>query len=214
METGLITMPAALASGIMMPLAGWLYDRIGPKIPTIMGLLWVAVTTYMLRSLDVDTPTSTIYLLLIVRATGMPFAMMPAQTAALSVIPPALIRRASAITNIISRVSASFGIALLTSVMNNRMALHAARYSEVLTWNNLGLQFFFQQAGRCSAENLGAGEAVGPALSPGFAGQIRLCTGHRRCVHNNCGHITLLALVPAFFLYKGEAEGRGTLGWE
>ena len=212
METGLITMPAALASGIMMPLAGWLYDRIGPKIPTMLGLLWVAVTTYMLKSLDVDTPTSTIYLLLIMRAMGMPFAMMPAQTAALSVIPPALIGRASAITNIISRVSASFGIALLTSVMNNRMALHAARYREALTWDNLGLQFFFQQADAL-LKIWGQGKLLAQFYLQSLLAKYAFVRAIGDVFIITAG-ITLLALVPALFLYKGEAEGRGPLGWE
>ena len=35
METGLLMMPGALVSGAIMPLTGWLFDRVGPR-----PLLW------------------------------------------------------------------------------------------------------------------------------------------------------------------------------
>jgi hypothetical protein len=39
METGLLFLPQMLAAGIMMPISGWLLDRIGPKPLSIPGLL-------------------------------------------------------------------------------------------------------------------------------------------------------------------------------
>ena len=63
--------------------------------------------------------------------------MMPVQTALMSEIPKALVSRASAMTNIISRVSGSFGIAILTVIMTQRLAYHSAINSWNLTYEKL-----------------------------------------------------------------------------
>ncbi|MDK2821484.1 MAG: hypothetical protein PWP31_1449 [Clostridia bacterium] len=143
METGLITMPGALASGIMMPIAGKLYDKIGPKPLAICGVLWLAYTTYLFHNIDVITPNNVVILWMFIRGLGMPFAMMPAQTAALGVVPKELVGRATAITNIISRVSASFGIAVLTALLNSRMAIHTMQMNSQITGSSLAVNEFF-----------------------------------------------------------------------
>ncbi|HUX38310.1 MAG TPA: DHA2 family efflux MFS transporter permease subunit, partial [Rectinemataceae bacterium] len=131
METGLLMMPGALASGAMMAVVGRLYDKIGPRPLAIVGIFGLAVLTYSFHNLNLVTATGTIMLWNMLRGAVMAFANMPAQTAALVDVPTELIGRASSISNIIRSVAGSFGIAWLTSVLTSRQAFHAAR----LAWS-------------------------------------------------------------------------------
>jgi len=85
-ETGLVLFPQALVMGALMPVAGWLYDRIGPRLPATVGLLIVAVGTYELHYLTVNAPRGHVMALLAFRAVGMGLAMMPIMTGGLAVL--------------------------------------------------------------------------------------------------------------------------------
>ncbi len=124
LQTGLILMPAALVSGVMMPISGRLFDRIGPRPLAIAGLAILAYSTYLLHNLNTITPTSTIVWWMVVRGVGMGLMMMPVQAAGLAVIPTKDVGQASAVSNIIQRVAGSFGIAYLTAYLTGRMAAH------------------------------------------------------------------------------------------
>ncbi|CEP68479.1 Tetracycline resistance protein TetB/drug resistance transporter [Moorella glycerini] len=216
METGLITMPGALASGLVMPLTGWLYDRLGPRPLAVAGMLWLGWTTYIFHNIDVITPTSTLYLWVILRGLGMSLAMMPAQTAALSVVPAELVGRASAITNIINRVSSSFGIAVLTTVLNNRAAMHAAHLANGVTASSLAAGEFFRKAGLL----LGGGSTAGDqarTLAAAYLQGIIARTAFVRAIDDVfiiAALIVLVGLLPAFFLQKGSGAARATFGSE
>jgi len=127
METRLLMLPGALVSGLMMPIIGRLFDKIGARPLVIVGLLLMAFITFLFRNLNLATATTTIMLWTLFRGLVMPLANMPAQTAAMVDVPTEMIGRASAITNIVGRVSSSFGIAVLTSMLTKRQTLHAAR---------------------------------------------------------------------------------------
>ncbi len=126
LPTGMVLMPGALVTGLFMPVAGRLYDRIGPRVPVVAGTLILAGSTYLFRHLNLTTPEFTIIWWSALRGVGMGLAMMPAQNAGMAVIPPAMIGRASAIQNIAQRVAASFGIAVLTVLLDNHVASQAA----------------------------------------------------------------------------------------
>ena len=132
-QTGLVMMPGALASGIMMPVAGRIYDRIGPKLPGVIGFLGLAVGTYLLHEMTSDVPTGFIVLVMVIRGFAMGLAMMPLMTGGMSVIPQPLISRASAIQNIMQRVAGAFGIAALTEVMLVRQSVYIEAMREAVT---------------------------------------------------------------------------------
>src|SRR5208283_1898517 len=130
METGLLMMPGALVSGLMMPITGRLFDKVGPRPLALTGILLLMFISWLFHYLNLATATATIIAWTMLRGFVMPLANMPAQTAALVDIPTQLVGRASALTNIIGRVSSSFGIAVLTAVLTTRQVLHGAW----LTW--------------------------------------------------------------------------------
>jgi EmrB/QacA subfamily drug resistance transporter len=138
MQTGLIMMPAALVTAVFMPIAGRLYDRIGARWPAFVGLLFMAWGTYLLHGLTTNTPTYLVTEWMMVRSVGMGLAMMPLTTAGMSAIPNPKIGAASSLNNIIQRVAGSFGLAVLTSILTDRTASHAATLAAAYTPSSAG----------------------------------------------------------------------------
>ena len=136
MQTGLIMFPSAIATGIMMPISGRLFDRYGAKWLTITGLSILIVSTYALTRLGVDTSTDYIKYVLIIRGIGIGLCMMPTQTSGMNAIPIHLTGRASALSNTIRQVVGSMGIAIISTLVQNRMTFHEVRYAENFSTTN------------------------------------------------------------------------------
>ncbi|MCR4442507.1 MAG: DHA2 family efflux MFS transporter permease subunit [Peptococcaceae bacterium] len=136
LQSGMLMLPPALASAVMMPISGALYDRIGPRLPVLTGILLLALSTFLFSKVDLNTPLSTIIFWNVLRSMGMGLTMMPTQASLMSEIPTEKVGRASAVNNIIARVSGSFGIAVLTGIMTGRMALHTANLNWAISASN------------------------------------------------------------------------------
>ncbi len=190
MQTGLIMFPAAILSAVVMPLSGKLYDRLGPKIPVVIGLLIMSLMTWMFSEITLDTSIATITWWLVWRGLGMALCMMPAQTAALSDLPVRLISRASSVTNLIRNVASSFGIAIMTLLITQRGSFHRARMSDALCSDNTAYTSW-----------MGGNPAVGGALMSGHIAKQSYVFALQD-VFILTSALILLALVPAVFLRK------------
>lgn len=137
LQTGLILMPAALATGFMMPITGKLFDRYGAAPLAVTGLLVLVITTYLLHNLTIYTTIREIQFLLMLRGVGLGLCMMPLTTAGMNTVPQALVGRASSMTNVFRQIAASLGIALMTYVMTSRSIYHTATLSEGVSYSNV-----------------------------------------------------------------------------
>lgn len=124
--TGLILFPAALASGVVMPLAGKIFDRYGARTLVMGGVAILTITTYMLHGINAMTPVAVIVFWLVMRGFGMGFSFMPSTTAGMNTVPPHLVGRASALNNVIRQIASAFGITMFTSILANRQAIYLA----------------------------------------------------------------------------------------
>lgn len=130
METGIIMMPQSIAMAFMMPIAGRLVSKVGVVPLAFVGLLIIGLSTMELHAISQQTPIGWIKGILVIRGIGIGLCMMPLSTAGMNTLPNHLIGRASSLSNLIRNVMASFGIAVLTSIMSNRTTLYANRLSE------------------------------------------------------------------------------------
>jgi EmrB/QacA subfamily drug resistance transporter len=121
-EAGLVLLPQALIMAVMMPLAGRIYDRIGPRWPALIGLAICTWGTFLLHDMTPDTPRHTIALVLMLRAAGMGMAMMPIMTGGLAAVPPEIVPSGSAFNNVVQRVSAGLGLAILGAILSETNA--------------------------------------------------------------------------------------------
>jgi len=162
LQTGLMMMPAALTVGVMMPVSGRLFDKIGALPLCVVGLIITVITTYHLHTITYDTSRGELQWLLVQRSFGLGLCMMPIATAGMNTVPYFLIGRASAISNLVRQISASFGIAFLTYVMLHRQEYHAAWLADTVNWSSPVSVGVLQQVQNLLAQ-AGAGSQAGAA---------------------------------------------------
>lgn len=130
MKTGLILFPAALVTAIFMPISGRIFDKYGARGVVMVGLILVTGTTYKMGFFNEFTPFAVMSVWLVIRGIGMGLSMMPVTTVGMTTVPMALIGRGSALGNVIRQVAASLGIAMFTTIMQNRQVYHYHRLAE------------------------------------------------------------------------------------
>lgn len=134
MDTGLMMLPQAIASGIVTPLCGMFAPRIGLKPLIIAGLLCCILPGYFLATIDLRTDMATLHGLLALRGIGLGLCLMTSmQIPLLATNDPTRIPAASVITNISRQVATSIGIAGLISLFSRRGAWHAEHMREQMT---------------------------------------------------------------------------------
>ena len=133
METGLILFPSAIASGLMMPISGALFDKYGAKVVTIPGLLLVALATYKMSTFNMDTTRTTVTLIATLRGIGLGFSMMPVNTAAMNAVPRHLFGKATALSTTVRSIMGAVAITFMTTIISNKSSYNFARLSEQIT---------------------------------------------------------------------------------
>ncbi len=131
-DTGLLLLAPAVVTVVMMPISGWLYDRIGARWPAVIGLAVVAWSSYLMHSMNTDTSRGTFMIWLAIRNLGTGLAFMPIMAGSISVLPMRLVSRASALNNIVLRVSSALGLALLTALLTGQQAQQLTDRSALL----------------------------------------------------------------------------------
>jgi EmrB/QacA subfamily drug resistance transporter len=118
-QTGLILLGVALTSGIATPLAGRLYDKIGPRMNLIVGFAILCVNTWQLSKIEADTPISYIFFLLALRGLAVGLTLQTSFVAALSSIPMNHLPRGSSLLNSTRFVVQAVAVASLATIFTS-----------------------------------------------------------------------------------------------
>jgi MFS family permease len=120
-------MPMSLMLMFVAPVSGRLSDRIGARWILTVGLTFVTVGILLITS-QVSTTTNwrTLLPALLITGTGMGMTFAPMTAAAMSRVPPRISGSASGILNTSRNIGQLLGIAVLGSVLQSRLGLHAA----------------------------------------------------------------------------------------
>ncbi|OCT16343.1 MFS transporter [Paenibacillus pectinilyticus] len=119
LDSGLLLLPGAILMGIMSPVTGIIFDKIGARWLAVIGLTITAITTFEFSRLTVDSTYNHLMLVYTLRMFGMSMLMMPIQTAGLNQLPRRLNAHGSAMSQTLRNVAGALGTALLVTVMTN-----------------------------------------------------------------------------------------------
>jgi EmrB/QacA subfamily drug resistance transporter len=120
-DSGLTTFPQAIGIVMMVQISSRLYPRIGPRRLLVAGLLGVTMTTFAFMLIDVGTNLWWIRGIMFARGCFFSFILICLQTATFATISMEKMGRASAISSADRQVGASFGVALVATVLTNRL---------------------------------------------------------------------------------------------
>lgn len=116
--SGLIMLPASIVMAVMSPISGRLFDKFGPRVLAIPGLIIVTVFTLPMATMDENTSIFYLAFVYTVRMIGLSLVNMPINTWGINALENRVIAHGTAIANTFRQVAGSLGTAVLITVMS------------------------------------------------------------------------------------------------
>lgn len=116
-HVGLLLGPAAVGTAVMMPIGGWLVDRIGARVPVFAGLSLMAISMWNLAHLRPDGSELGLVVVLVVQGVGMGLVFVPTTVSAMNSLPGRFVAQASAVNNLTRQLAGAIGVAVLSAVL-------------------------------------------------------------------------------------------------
>jgi DHA2 family multidrug resistance protein len=132
-DSGLALLPRSLAMAIVLPIAGRLYNKLGPRILIGSGLFLNAISFYQLSVLSLDIGFWDIFVPQFLQGIGFGMIFVSLSTAALSTIEKHLLTAAAGLYNVVRMVFGSVGIALAATILTRGENFNRARLMEHIT---------------------------------------------------------------------------------
>lgn len=130
---GLILLPGGLAAGATLPLVSRFAGRMDTRLMIGAGMAILVVSMALFTGcLTLGTPDEAYLLPLILRGVGVALQLVPLSLVALGTLPPQQVADGAGIYNLFRQLGGSFGIALLTTLLERRERLHYSRLADRL----------------------------------------------------------------------------------
>ncbi len=134
-ETMFVTGAAMFLSA---PVAGRLARAMDPRLMLAMGLSMFGGGIWWLSHLTVDSAFWEFFWPQALRGGAMMFIMLPVNQLALGRLPPAALKNASGLYNLMRNLGGAVGLALINTVATSRLAVHTLHLQEQVTWARPG----------------------------------------------------------------------------
>jgi len=125
LQSGAVFLPVGIIQGFMSPIAGRFSDKVNAKIPLFIGISLLIFSFYLNSNLSFMTEHSFVMTTLYLRGFGMGMIFTPISSMSLTTIPRDKMAQASGISNTIRQIGGSLGVALLSTVLTERVNFHA-----------------------------------------------------------------------------------------
>ena len=122
LTTGLLLVPQGLGAAVAMPLAGWLTDRVGARLVIPVGIAVALAGTAAYTQVGAETSYVVLAGSLFLVGVGLGSTIMPSMAVAYQTVSRELVAQATSALNVIQRVAASIGTALLAVVLQREIA--------------------------------------------------------------------------------------------
>ncbi|HCM7874207.1 TPA: MFS transporter [Klebsiella quasipneumoniae] len=143
---GLAVFSTGLFQVMSIPFYSWLANRVDLRWLLMAGLIGFAVSMYSFVPITHDWGADQLLLPQAFRGLAQQFAVAPTVTLTLGSLPPARLKLASGLFNLMRNLGGAIGIALCGTVLNDRTNLHYSRLADHLNNANLAMSDFVQRS--------------------------------------------------------------------
>ncbi|MDO5744195.1 MAG: DHA2 family efflux MFS transporter permease subunit [Micrococcaceae bacterium] len=127
LTTGLMLLPGGLLMGLLAPIVGRIFDKVGPRPLLVPGAVVLAVVLFgFSRILGAETAIPVIVGLHLTMSFALALIFTPAFTTALNPLPNSLHSHGAAVLSTLQQLGAAAGTALLVGVLASRIGAGAA----------------------------------------------------------------------------------------
>lgn len=176
LESGYVLLAVAIASGITTPLAGRLYDKIGPRPLVVVGFIILCINTWQLSQLEALTPIPYIMFLLALRGIAVGMTLQTTFTTALGAVPRDLLPRGSSLQNSTRFVVQAVSVAALATVLSSTLSPATQQQQQAMLVASEQQTTHVQPFGVCETPGVAPANNVPPAVqaqAPAVQQQVR-----------------------------------------
>lgn len=127
-------------TGIVMflsaPIVGRLSMRVDPRILMAIGFFGFGLGTLEASSITKDWTFNELIIPQVLRGFSLMMCMVPINNLSLGTLPPMRLKNASGLFNLTRNLGGAVGLAVINTMMNNRLDLHLARLRESISWGH------------------------------------------------------------------------------
>ncbi|WP_082533678.1 MDR family MFS transporter [Marmoricola sp. Leaf446] len=120
LETGLVLLPGGLVMGLLAPVVGRLFDRVGPRPLIAPGAAVTSAALWLMTSFDQTTAQGPVVAVHVLLSVGLALMFTPLLTSALGSLPPQLYSHGSATVSTLQQVAGAAGTALFVTVLTRQ----------------------------------------------------------------------------------------------
>ena len=145
--SGLVTLPGSVATALVSPFAGKLYDKVGIKVLFVSGSALLLASNLAMYFVTLNTPLWLAALFNVLRNVSIGALMMPLLTWGVSFVEEKKVADASSLLTSLRTVAGSIGSAVFVSVMTVVAAGSAAAYGAAAEIHGLNVAFASMSGG-------------------------------------------------------------------
>ncbi|MSO65888.1 MAG: DHA2 family efflux MFS transporter permease subunit [Alphaproteobacteria bacterium] len=210
MHAGLLMLPGGLAIGLVFPLAGYLSDKVPNFYLISSGLLLIALSSFLLISIDTATDFWTLVWWTVIGRLGFAFIFPSLGIGSLRALPPDEIAQGSGIINFSRQLGGAFGVNALATALIANHAFYDVQFSATQSGANSvtadairHLSVIFRQ--------LGAAEVLIQPSALAYLSNVVDIQANMMSYREGFLLVTvvaLLAMVPAFLMVPRRGASR------
>ena len=130
LEIGLVMMVTGIFQFMSAPIAGVMMRRMDPRVMLALGLSLFGTGVYLSTAMTAEWGYWELFAPQAIRGVSLMLCFMPINMLALGTLPPERIKNASGLYNLMRNLGGAVGIALINTIITDRMALHWGRLVE------------------------------------------------------------------------------------
>jgi len=143
LTVGLMLLPGGIVMGILSPIVGRLFDRVGPRPLVIPGTIIVSAALWSLTTLGETTPIALIIGIHCLLNIGLGFTFTPLMTSGLGSLPRTLYSHGSATLSTLQQLAGAAGTAVFVTLMTTGAAAGVADGLSQVSATAAGVQTAF-----------------------------------------------------------------------
>jgi DHA2 family multidrug resistance protein len=124
LQAGMVFFPVGILQAFISPVSGKLTDSVNPKFPALMGMSLLAGSLFLMSFFSLQTSHAQVMLPIYLRGMSLGLIFTPMTTIALLEIPRPQLAQASGLFNTVRQIGGSFGIAVLGTLLTQRITFH------------------------------------------------------------------------------------------
>lgn len=211
LAAGLLLMPPGLVMGILLPLGGYLTDRLPAPGLIMAGLICFAVSCFWFAGVDVNTPFWLLVWWVSLGRIGLALINPSLNVAALRALRSEQLGQGAGMINFFRQLGGAFGVNLLSTILDRRTAFYSDVLASMQTAGNTATAELLHSMQAILAQS-GASPELQASGALDFLGRVIYAQAYTLGFRDSfliCALVFMFALIPAWIMSRTRVVQRG-----